>query len=239
MAGWLGLHRDVLGLQWMVDSYALVFADMLVTAGSLGDRFGRRRGPIIGLVIFSCGSLLAAMSSSASEVIAGRAVMGPAEDTAAGSSTRSVARALEEGVDVGGELDEDVDAALVRWVDEVAVARPLADAAVTGDVCRSTATGRPRPRWPPLPRQEVALRRLKCRPTLDVSGALGESWARPRTTGGDELYHDVLGWVFTSPVGRTETSPGCLVMRCSGSGCRTGLRRTQILPVGTVGWTPS
>jgi hypothetical protein len=53
------------------------------------------------------------------------------------------------------------------------------------------------------------------------------------------LYRDVWGRVFTSPLRRTETSPGCVVMRCSGSGSRTGLRRTRILPVGTVGWKPS
>ena len=53
------------------------------------------------------------------------------------------------------------------------------------------------------------------------------------------MYRDVLGWVLTSPLRRAETSPGCLVMRYGGSGSRTGLRRTQILPVGTVGWKPS
>jgi hypothetical protein len=53
------------------------------------------------------------------------------------------------------------------------------------------------------------------------------------------LYRDVLGWVFSSPLRRAETSSGCVVMRCSGSGGRTGLRRMQIVPVGTVGWKPN
>src|SRR5262245_12971470 len=39
-------------LQWMVDSYTLVFAGLLLTAGSLGDRFGRRGAMQIGLVLF-------------------------------------------------------------------------------------------------------------------------------------------------------------------------------------------
>ena len=39
-------------LQWIVDSYMLVFAGLLLTAGALGDRFGRKRGLTIGLAIF-------------------------------------------------------------------------------------------------------------------------------------------------------------------------------------------
>ena len=41
----------------MVDSYTLVFAGLLLTAGSLGDRFGRRGALQVGLVIFGLGSL--------------------------------------------------------------------------------------------------------------------------------------------------------------------------------------
>ena len=63
-------------LQWIVDSYLLVFAGLLLTAGSLGDRFGRRRALVVGLVIFAIGSVLAAISSSANELIASRALMG-------------------------------------------------------------------------------------------------------------------------------------------------------------------
>ena len=51
-------------LQWIVDSYLLVFAGLLMAAGSLGDRFGRRRALMTGLVIFGVGSALAAVSSS-------------------------------------------------------------------------------------------------------------------------------------------------------------------------------
>ena len=48
-------------LQWIVDSYTLVFAGLLLTAGSLGDRFGRLPALQFGLVIFGLGSLLAAL----------------------------------------------------------------------------------------------------------------------------------------------------------------------------------
>jgi len=73
--------RDELGAsasqqQWIVDGYLLVFAGLLLTAGSLGDRFGRRRALVAGLVVFGAGSLLASLSGSASELIASRALMG-------------------------------------------------------------------------------------------------------------------------------------------------------------------
>lgn len=63
-------------LQWIVDAYVLVFAGLLLTAGSLGDRFGRRRALLFGLTVFGIGSLLSAMAGSPSALIASRALMG-------------------------------------------------------------------------------------------------------------------------------------------------------------------
>lgn len=63
-------------LQWTVDSYTLVFACLLLTAGTVGDRFGRRGALMTGLAIFGTGSALAAFAPSASALIAFRAVMG-------------------------------------------------------------------------------------------------------------------------------------------------------------------
>ena len=63
-------------LQWIVDSYTLVFAGLLLTMGSLGDRFGRRRALVAGLVVFGAGSLLSALATSADMLIASRALMG-------------------------------------------------------------------------------------------------------------------------------------------------------------------
>jgi DHA2 family multidrug resistance protein-like MFS transporter len=63
-------------LQWVVDSYLLVFAVLLLLAGSLSDRFGRRRALFAGLTVFGTGSLLAALSGSSTELIASRALMG-------------------------------------------------------------------------------------------------------------------------------------------------------------------
>jgi EmrB/QacA subfamily drug resistance transporter len=63
-------------LQWMVDAYTIVFAGLLLTAGSLGDRFGRRPALQVGLVVFGLGSMAAALAGSANELIATRAFMG-------------------------------------------------------------------------------------------------------------------------------------------------------------------
>src|SRR3712207_3384135 len=63
-------------LQWIVDSYLLVFAGLLLGAGSLGDRFGRKRALFAGMSLFGLGSLLAAISSGSTELIASRALMG-------------------------------------------------------------------------------------------------------------------------------------------------------------------
>src|SRR5436305_12771321 len=72
--GWLDATTSQ--LQWMVDAYTLVFAGLLLTAGSLGDRFGRRGALQLGLVIFGVGSLASAFADSADQLIGTRAFMG-------------------------------------------------------------------------------------------------------------------------------------------------------------------
>ncbi|WP_410659647.1 MFS transporter [Amycolatopsis sp. lyj-112] len=62
--------------QWILDSYILVFAGLLLTSGSLGDRFGRRKVMVIGLVLFGVASLVAAFAANPLELILSRAVMG-------------------------------------------------------------------------------------------------------------------------------------------------------------------
>ena len=63
-------------LQWMVDAYVLVFAGLLLTAGSLGDRFGRRGALQLGFAIFGLGSVLSAVADTPAQLIATRAFMG-------------------------------------------------------------------------------------------------------------------------------------------------------------------
>ncbi|SHN03946.1 MFS transporter [Cryptosporangium aurantiacum] len=63
-------------IQWILDSYILVFAGLLLTSGSLGDRFGRRRIMLIGLLVFGAASLAAVFCTNPGEVIAARVAMG-------------------------------------------------------------------------------------------------------------------------------------------------------------------
>src|SRR3954464_7133126 len=63
-------------LQWIVDAYMLVFAGTMLTAGALGDRFGRKKALAFGLVVFGLGSGLSALATSADMLIATRALMG-------------------------------------------------------------------------------------------------------------------------------------------------------------------
>lgn len=63
-------------LQWVVDAYLLVFTGLLLAAGGLGDRVGRKRMLLGGLVVFGATSALAGSAGSATSLIAGRALMG-------------------------------------------------------------------------------------------------------------------------------------------------------------------
>src|SRR3954466_4232454 len=70
-----GLGATASQLQWIVDAYTLVFAGLLLTAGGLGDRFGRYRFLAVGLAIFGIGSLLSAFAPSANALIFTRGLM--------------------------------------------------------------------------------------------------------------------------------------------------------------------
>src|SRR5690349_16360847 len=63
-------------LQWVISAYTLVFASLQITAGGLGDRFGRKRWFMIGLVIFTATSFAAAFVSSTEALILMRALQG-------------------------------------------------------------------------------------------------------------------------------------------------------------------
>jgi EmrB/QacA subfamily drug resistance transporter len=70
------LKADMSELQWVVDAYTLVFAGLLLLAGTLGDRFGRRRTLLAGLGVFAIASAAAAFASGVGQLVSARAVMG-------------------------------------------------------------------------------------------------------------------------------------------------------------------
>ena len=70
------LDADATDLQWIVDSYAIVFAGLLLTAGAIGDRFGRKLSLMGGLLLFAFGSLLGALADTSNMVIVARAISG-------------------------------------------------------------------------------------------------------------------------------------------------------------------
>lgn len=72
----LDLGASTSELQWIVDAYVLSLAGLLMFAGSVGDRFGRRRWMTFGLLVFGAGSVIGALSSGVPMLIAGRAVQG-------------------------------------------------------------------------------------------------------------------------------------------------------------------
>jgi MFS family permease len=69
------LHATTSQLQWIVDAYVMVFAGLLLVAGSAADRLGRKRTFLAGLVVFAAGSAWAAFSGSVGMLIAARASM--------------------------------------------------------------------------------------------------------------------------------------------------------------------
>ncbi|HEY5251066.1 MAG TPA: MFS transporter [Acidimicrobiales bacterium] len=71
-----GLHTTFADVQWVVDAYALTLASLLLTAGSLADRYGRRLLFIVGLSIFTVGSALCGLAQSPLMLILSRSAQG-------------------------------------------------------------------------------------------------------------------------------------------------------------------
>src|SRR6516165_12599230 len=68
----VSLHANTGDLQWIVDSYSLVLAALILPAGLLGDRYGRKRMLIVALILFGAASLACAYATSTAELIAAR-----------------------------------------------------------------------------------------------------------------------------------------------------------------------
>ncbi|MER6917171.1 MFS transporter [Streptomyces sp. NPDC000594] len=70
------LDADIGELQFIVDSYALVLAGALLTAGTLSDRYGHKRATLLGAAVFGAGSLVGTFADSTGQLIAARGLMG-------------------------------------------------------------------------------------------------------------------------------------------------------------------
>ena len=70
------LNANVVDVQWVIEAYSLLLSAFLLTGGSLGDQFGRRRIYVLGIIIFSAASTWCGFASSIGQLIAARAVQG-------------------------------------------------------------------------------------------------------------------------------------------------------------------
>ena len=140
------LHAGTADLQWIVDAYSLAFAGVMLSAGVIGDRLGRRRLLLAGLTVFLGASVWCALSASAGELIAARAVMGLGagiafplslaivsaafgdadRPKAIGIFTAAVAAGLPLGPILGGVLLQHFSWHSVFWINVPAVCITLA-----------------------------------------------------------------------------------------------------------------
>lgn len=72
------LQTDMAGLQWIVGSYALFLSAFMLSAGPLGDRYGRKRAWLLGIVLFTSGSAICACATSLAMLIMGASLQGAA-----------------------------------------------------------------------------------------------------------------------------------------------------------------
>ena len=146
----VALHAGTGDLQWIVDAYSLALAGVMLPAGLIGDRLGRRRVMLAGLALFLAGSLGCALAVSAGELIAARALMGVSaaivfplslavvsasfddeeRPRAIGILTAAIAIGLPLGPVVGGVLLQHFAWSSVFWINVPAVGLALAAAAV-------------------------------------------------------------------------------------------------------------
>jgi len=72
----LELHATIPDLQWIVGSYAMAFAALMLTSGSIGDSIGRRKIMLLGIAMFCAGSLVCAIATTPTVLVVGRIIMG-------------------------------------------------------------------------------------------------------------------------------------------------------------------
>ena len=184
------LHADTGDLQWLIDAYSLVFAGVMLPAGMIGDRLGRKRLLLAGLAVFLAASLWCALSVSAGELIAARALMGLGagivfplslavvsaafgdddRPKAIGILTAAVALGLPLGPVLGGLLLQHFSWHSVFWINVPAACVALAAGAVLMGESRNSAA-----------------------PPLDVLGALLPAGRSPAWSGASSTARNTAG----------------------------------------------
>jgi EmrB/QacA subfamily drug resistance transporter len=212
------LHASTTQLQWVVDAYNLVFAALLLAAGSLSDRFGRKGMLMAGLAVFGAGSLAGGFMNTAGQLIAARCVMGlgaamifPAtlslisnvfverrdRARAIGLWGASAGAAIALGPIAGGWLLEHFS-----WTSIFFAMAPVAAAAialVAYCVPTSRDPSAPKLDWPGFAFSTAGLGLL----TYTIIEAPGHGWGASRTVGGFAAAAGLLA-AFTAWERRTE-----------------------------------
>ena len=92
-----GLHLSATGLSWVLNSYSLTFGGLLLLGGRAGDILGRRRAFLGGLALFTLASLAGGLASSASELLAARALQGVGAAFATPATLATIVSTVPEG----------------------------------------------------------------------------------------------------------------------------------------------
>jgi EmrB/QacA subfamily drug resistance transporter len=121
------LHASLTGLQWVVDAYALTLAALILTAGTLADRYGRRLLFTVGVVVFTLSSLLCGLAWSIAVLDVARALQG-----VGGAALFATALALI-GAEYGGP---DIGDAIAVWGATIGVA--VASGPLVGGILTDT-----------------------------------------------------------------------------------------------------
>jgi EmrB/QacA subfamily drug resistance transporter len=208
----LQTHFDTSGstLQWIVDAYLLAFAGVLLTMGTLGDHFGRKKALIAGLTVFGAGSVLAAFAQSAEQLIALRAVMGiggamimpatlsvltdvfPRGERAKAMAIWSAVAGMGAGLGpfVGGLLIEYTDWSGVFWLNV-----PIALIAITGAIVYVPDSRDPEPGAFDIPGAVLSMAALTSL-VYGIIEAQERGWSDGLVLGSFGLFV-VLGALFT------------------------------------------
>jgi MFS transporter, DHA2 family, methylenomycin A resistance protein len=170
------LAGGIAGMQWVVDAYNVAYAALLLTGGTLGDRFGRRRLFRAGIAVFTAGSVTCALAPALAVMLAGRVLQGAGSAAMVPQSLAILATAfpgrrernramaawsmvaglgLAAGPTLGGLVTQEIGWHFIFWVNV-----PVGLAALLLAAWYVPESRNPQPRPPDLPGQVLAVAAL-------------------------------------------------------------------------------